>query len=423
MPDTIVREFLPAMLSSEIIGIVANSMNADAMDGCIPRRHSSFVYWIYFLIKPALYSLYFSVLEYGVSFHIEMLGVLLSALSAVLSGAVLYYTWRCELVRLLSLSLVCEAVTTSCQMGSFMLVGFTTGNHVDTLHPGSPTPELMLGSLLAVAAYLMARKPERLVLRWLNKEVGRRQPLWMFSFVVAVTLTFLSIHSFWLPPLVLACVMTPTALLVFGPALYLKLRETSLRERALKECAELSGSYDETVRIQLASLERDRVALEGHEAVLEHLRAYGDDSFQDQIEALEEGYRRLKRVSYCQSPGLDAVLLACARRLEQLGIQTSLSVAGDRTNQAGLVSIVYSMLGIARDVAASSRDASDGFVSLRVRPTDAGTLLRMETPASWGPLNARKVLKPYRGHGVLALDEHRQGSMRVVLVLAEENQE
>jgi len=355
----------------------------------------------------------------GAGAEIRQLCLFADAITTLLTFVVLYFTWRVDFVRLNVMGLISEGITSGCIMGGQVLVRFVAG--------GSPFAFLdrlngrtLAGYVVAFVLYGALRPLVVTMLRWIDREVERHRALWL---VMGGALILLTVSSTNLileterEPLAIALFVDCFAALLLIPSLILRLRDARLREWALKECEKLSGVYDATVQEQLALLERDRAALEGHERGLACLGDWEEGDLKDRIGGLEETYHRLRWGSYCSSPGLDAVLMERLESLSELGIRTDISVVGERASLSDLSSIAYVLLGIACHAAEGIQDVSGKRVALRVRPTDAGLLLRLETPRVWGSLNAERTLRPFRDHGVVALDEHLEGDARIVIVL------
>ena len=399
--------------------MVGVSMNADAVDACVPRRHSLCLYWVYFLSKATFFAFIDYALANGAGAEMRQLYLYIDVVTTFLTFVVLYYTWRVDLVRLNVMGLICEGITSGCIMGGQVLVRIVAGGppfaFLDPLNG-----RMLVGYIVALVLYWALRRFAVTMLLWVDREMERHRALWFVMGGVLIFLTFSSANLIIEAErelLAIALFADCFAVLLLIPSLVLRLRDARLRERALRECEELSGIYDSTVQEQLSSLERDKVALEGNERTLAALCDWEEGSLKERIGDLEKAYWRLMRGSYCPSPGLDAVLIARVESLSDLGVRTDISVTGERTILAGLPPIVYTLLGIACHAAERMRDASGKRISLRVRPTDAGVLLRLETPRVWGPLNAKRTLRPFRNHGVVALGEYLEGDARVVKVL------
>lgn len=391
------------------------------------ERRASLPFWAYFVLKGFVdaYTWYCISQGYHADFFYGFNNVWSHAM-AVVSLFVVLFTFRGDYVQVG----VCAAVS---DLEAGLLVALThtfgnlfTGNPVNTgfLEPFS-LRTLVCALMMLVGAHLL-REPLTWMNRYLCRVVLRRRLLWGGAVVC-----FIAFYANAVNAVVNADLMVPSsfaynlpfmvlALLVIALLLLQRQRDVDERERVLASCMALTRSYDLMIYEQLEALDRDRVALEGHELTLRELGDDADDkALKVRIAGLERSYRRLSAGSFCDQPALDAVLTSSAARLHERGVETSYTVAGVRARETVPVAMVLTLLNLALEAAERSTRVEDAWVELRIRGIGERLYLRLDVPDAWGPLSARRFLAPYTRDGASMVRERRQDDRRLVMVMTE----
>ncbi len=391
------------------------------------ERRASLPFWAYFVLKGFVdaYTWYCISQGYHADFFYGFNNVWSHAM-AVVSLFVVLFTFKGDYVQVG----VCAAVS---DLEAGLLVALThtfgnlfTGNPVNTgfLEPFSPRT-LVCALMMLVGAHLL-REPLTWINRFLCRVVLRRRLLWGGAVVCFIAFYANSVNA-----VVNADLMVPSsfaynlpfmllALFVIALLLLRHRRDVKEREKVLASCVALTRSYDLMMYEQLEALERDRVALEGHERTLRELgEGAGDKAIAARVADLERSYLRLSAGSFCDQPALDAVLTSCAARLRGHGVKASFTVAGVRARETVPVAMVLTLLNLALEAAERAPRAGDSEVELRIRSVGEQLFLRLDVPAAWGPLGVRRFLAPYTRDGASIAREHRWQDRRLVMVMTE----
>jgi hypothetical protein len=298
------------------------------MSRVFERRHAPFVWWAYFVVKGTVSSGIMIALELGAEPWLKDVEAIELSITSILSLLVMFYTWKGDYVEV---ALCAVASDTFAALTTFLcrlLVNYLMGYPQSR---GWVTPfglTTILETTIRILVCLALSRPLAAVLR-LVKRMAMRHHL-VASCIVAWFITYCSLATSFIPVfyaninMQLAYMQWPLLLVVLGAGIFTltRARDMSRRDQVLDECMRLAQEYDTTVREQLATLNADRVAIEGHEQSLARLRkGEADETLARRIRLLERTYRRLSVGNYCAQPALDAVLTSCATRLRERGVR------------------------------------------------------------------------------------------------------
>ena len=402
--------------------------NAHWMDQVFKRRHSLVVFWGYFCVKTVVMFFFQYEMASGSAPWAQAANNIYVSVTAILTTVAVVYTWKGVFAQIFLCAFACDmmnsALLTACVYGVRALILGLIPSDEWLLIP------LNLGTITAVIVFtvlhLALTKPIVALLSIVNRMVMRREVLWTvvtWVFVIAEsmgTAWALNSNTFLvdLQCLVVLLLLSVLLLVVLGRAV-----RYSKRGQAVAACEELAREYDAKVRAQLEELERGRTALAGHEQVLAAIgssdAAYADDGTVRQVRELEAEFRRLRAGSYCDMPALDAVLCAGADHLGALGAHATLTVAGVDEDAPVPVTTVYSLLGLACDVADRQRSVEGDAVDLRIRKTGDELSLGLEVPKRWGRLGARRRLASLEDEKTVLVRESVEGDRRQVLMVCQ----
>ena len=427
--DVLSPNFVSYVLDSSLLSLTGVWITYYLMSHVFEHRHAPFVWWAYFVVKGTVSSVIMIVLELGAEPWLKDVEAIELSVTSVLSLLVMFYTWKGDYVEVALCAVASDtfaAVTTFlCRMLVNSLMGYPQSR-------GWVTPfglTTILETTIRILVCLALSRQLAAVLR-LVKRMAMRHHL-VASFIVAGFITYCSLATFCIPvfyaniTMQLAYMQWPLLLVVLGAGIFTltRARDMSRRDQVLDECMRLAQAYDTTVREQLATLNADRVAIEGNERSLARLReGEADEVIARRIRLLERTYRRLSSGSYCDQPALDAVLSAGAQRLRQAGVRCEVTVAGLPSRGVDPAMAALTMLNVAGETAerVGLKGMEHPVVDLRVRGLGEQVLLRMEVPASWGQLNARRSLCTLCREGEELIMERRRGESTVVLMLTSE---
>ena len=426
--DVLSAGFASHLLSYLVLSLTGVWITYYLMSRVFERRHAPFVWWAYFVVKNTVSGLIIIALELGAEPWLKDVEAIELSVTSVLSLLVMFYTWKGDYVEVAFCAVASDtfaAVTTIiCRLLANTLAGYPPNR-------GWVTPfDLMtiLEVTIRVLTCLVLSRSLAAVLRFVRRVAMRHHLL--ASCVVAGFIVY-SVGSFYIPVfyanmnIQLAYMQWPLLLVVLGAGFVTlrRARDMSRRDQVLDECMQLAQEYDTTVREQLATLNADRIAIEGHERSLTRLReGEADESLAMRIRLLERTYRRLSAGNYCNQPALDAVLSAGAQRLRQAGVRCEVTVAGLPSQGVDPAMAALALLNVAGETVERMGHEGTGnpVVDLRVRGLGEQVLLRMEVPVSWGPLGVRRSLSTLYREGEELIMERRRGESNVVLMLTSE---
>lgn len=327
--------------------------------------------------------------------------------------------------------LYCSITAINAILSAAQLISFYVANLLLNKPLGTPFQESYgLGTLMSIAIltveFLCLRKP----LAWMAGGIQRFPHRYQ---VPLAELTFLAtagfIYSVYQPvPYASAVGATVTywEVILFSivPSLAIAFIQFSLSRRArtqtqyLRQVEELTLSYRERIRAQLAIAERDRALFDGLGTSLERLgQQDGSSELLERIARLEDAYERITGGTYCENPVYDAFLCAEASRLEALGVRpcftmASISPATELRPQLPLLL----MSGVDR-LALRAKKTEGSEVNLRIRSLNDMLHLSLDLPSSWGRLRAKQLLEDAGFSDDLLVSERVSGDRTEVLVL------
>ncbi len=426
--DVLSPNFVSYVLDSSLLSLTGVWITYYLMSHVFEHRHAPFVWWAYFVVKGTVSSVIMIVLELGAEPWLKDVEAIELSVTSVLSLLVMFYTWKGDYVEVALCAVASDtfaAVTTFlCRMLVNSLMGYPQSR-------GWVTPfglTTILETTIRILVYLALSRQLAAVLR-LVKRMAMRHHL-VASCIVACFIVY-SVTSFYIPVFYmnmnvqLAFMQWPLLFVVLGAGIFTltRARDMSRRDQVLDACMQLAKEYDTTVREQLATLNADRIAIEGNEQSLARLReGEADEVIARRIRLLERTYRRLSAGNYCNQPALDAVLSAGAQRLRQAGVRCEITVAGLPSQGVDPAMAALALLNVAGETVERIGHEGTGnpVVDLRVRGLGEQVLLRMEVPVSWGPLGVRRSLSTLYREGEELIMERRRGESNVVLMLTSE---
>lgn len=384
-----------------------------------PRnKYSPFIWWGYFVFDNTIDAYLAYVTEYGVASSLaKAVYPIWSYISAIVALFVVCSTWRGDVVQVGVTQLAADVFSgvisilaiacVNIPMGADTSIGFT--------HPFGVRSLLSAGASLAMI--MLIRVPATFIIRTIAQAVKRhRMPFAIVGILLIAVFSSMPFLDDWLFSVNIAVPIIAAALAV---VLLRKSRVIARRKALLAQCLEIADTYELLVGERLSSLERDLAALEGHEEALEHLKMSDDGRFAARIDELQGAYERLSSGSYCDQPVLDAILMSSAERLQSLGVRPEFSVAGIPANQAIDVTLAMSLLNVACGAAVRQEDdvARGSKAIFRIRGGDKGMLYRLDVPASWGFLGAKRSLAVLPDDDSLLVQERVRDGRSVVLVM------
>lgn len=303
--------------------------------------------------------------------------------------------------------LYCSITAINAILSAAQLISFYVANLLLNKPLGTPFQESYgLGTLMSIAIltveFLCLRKP----LAWMAGGIQRFPHRYQ---VPLAELTFLAtagfIYSVYQPvPYASAVGATVTywEVILFSivPSLAIAVIQFSLSRRArtqtqyLRQVEELTLSYRERIRAQLAIAERDRALFDGLDTSLERLgQQDGSSELLERIARLEDAYERITGGTYCENPVYDAFLCAEASRLEALGVRPCFSVAALSLQTELSPQLLLQLLAGVDRLAARAKKAEGSEVNLRIRSLNDMLYVTLDLPSSWGRLRARQLLE------------------------------
>ena len=406
-----------------LVGAAGMWGNAHWMDQVFKRRHAIVMFWGYFCLKTCvLFFIQYQMASGGAPWA-EAANNVYTSVNAILMVVAVAYTWRGVFAQVFLCAFACDMIH------SAILAASSYG--IRALFMGTlPSGEWLLVPLsvgtvvpiiVFVGIHFAFTKPIVALLALAKRMVMRREALWTaltWVFVAAesvgTALAFNNRYTFVdLQGLVVVLLLCLFLLVVLGRAVRL-----SQRRQAVEACEALAGEYDAKVRAQLEELERGRAALAGHERVLKEMDTSAFDADVElELRELEQKFSQLRAGSYCDMPALDAVLCAGADYLGELGVRPTFTVAGVEESAPVPVTMVYSMLSLACDVAGRQGSVEGDAVDLRIRAVGDELSLNLEVPKRWGRLSARRHLVPLAHEKTIMVRETVEGDRRQVLMV------
>lgn len=418
---------LSNMLSYVLLTCAGVSVTWFNLSRVFERRHSSLLYWSYFVIKGFIDAYMWYCISQGMhgrfanSFNDVWANVM-----AVVSLFVVLYSFKGDYVQVAACAAVSDLEASILVPITQTLGSLLTGNPINLSFIEPFSLRTLVCTVMMLAGAHLLREPLTWTNRYLCRVVLRNRILWG-----ATTLCFIALYANAVYNVANAGLIIPSSfasvlpfialpLLVVALLLLQRRREVSERERVLASCAALVRSYDRVMREQLEVLDRDRAVLEGHELALRELgSAAGDRTIAVRVADLERSYRMLSAGSFCTQPALDAVLVSCAERLREHGVKPVFTVAGVPAHMTVDAPMTLALLNLALEAAERASSAGGVEVDLRIRGVGDQLFLRLDVPASWGSLSARRFLAPHTHDRAAIVRERRRADRTVVMVVTE----
>lgn len=387
------------------------------------HRYSPLVYWGY-MISKSLVDCYLAYLtEYGgAGYDIGPMRAVWVYVTAIVSFCVVCWAWKGDPVQVGMSAVMADVIASVTSTLGLLSANLVTGGDPWAGYVRPFSGHTILTACFMCAAFLVIRVPATSIMRTVARAVCRHRLLWAIVAILYIAM-FSSVSPIGYAELApwfgVIPIMELLAAAAFAAVLFRKSRDVSRRGVLMSQCLAAANSYEALVGERLRSLERDLSALEGHEESLERLRATQGGALDERIGKLREAYERLKSGSFCERPALDAVLMSGAERLRGMGVQPEFSVAGLATSQPVDVPLVMSLLNLACAEAAQQDGIAVGgaVVGLRVRGLGRGVLYRLDVPASWGWLGARRSLSALPEFETLLVKERMRDGRPLVLVM------
>lgn len=390
------------------------------------RRNGAPVLWYaYFLVKAIVDIMIQHPGVHGVlAESLRSFSWLWFAFTSIASFVVICLSFKSDYVLVCVCAVLCDPLVSAMVASGWVVANAVYGNVNDVGFYVLLGPRTFISLAVTVVLYLVLRVPATRLLKAVCRNVLRHRTLWGVCAVFMAVLFTLGSHtqdSYESLTLYLSNAIVTFSIILAGIAFMLlkQGRDLSRRKEILQTCLDASQRYDETVRGQLTQLEQDFLALGGHEAVLERLRTREEGYTGERIAQLEQTYQHMRAGSFCNRPALDAVLSAAQHRLSQVGIVSNITVAGVPSSVAVPVMTVLAVANLAYEAAKRAPRHGDNHVVLRIRGIGKQVLIRLEVPAEWGTLWARRYLPALDNQGSGLVREKREGTRRVVLVVCE----
>ena len=416
---------LEGVLTYAVLTIAGTSVTLYYLSKVFDRRHGPAVWLAYFAMKGYVDACVYWTMTYGhPGLVLYDFSGLWTSVTSVVSLFVIFYTFRGDYVQValcaVASDLFASVLNPLCQT----LGNLVSGVPYDTGYFDSPSLRtLLVCVVLLLCLTRLFTAPLVGLLSYLSRVALRHRLIWSGVVIVGIA-TFTSVlNEAARSGLTINHVGYNYPFMVFALALLCFLlvqrrRDVDRRRQTLEECLALARSYDRVVGEQLATLERDRAALEGHEISLRRIGDVADDrGLAQRVSGLERTYRRLRAGSYCTQPALDAVLISCAARLRAQGVEPIISVAGVPTGASVPTAMVLTLLNLALEAAERTPSVEGSQLELRVRGVGGQLFLRLDVPARWGALGVRRFLAPHMRDRTGTVRERRHGDRTVALVI------
>lgn len=411
------------MLNYVLIGIAGVTGTYVLMRAAFAPRRSPLLWYLYFAVKTTVDARLWCALNLSAP-----LGWVEGFQAAWLFGMgfvsllVVYRSFAGDFVLVVLCATVCDLFAAICMSLATVVANMACGLPADAAYLNPFGLHSVLTAAGVVALVLCIRVPIGWVLRCICRVARRNRVAWgvatllLVSFFVSLTQrlsSYVSLNNHW--PLIVP--LATLVLAVVSLTLARRARDMRRREAMVRQCVELAGSYDHAVRTRLEGLERDLSALEGHDLTL---RALGRCDGAASVEAaeLQRVYRHLRAGAYCDLPALDAVLSACAQRLDRMGVRSVFTVAAVPVGKVAPATVALALLHLACEAAERADGTEEEVIDLRVRGLGDQVLFRLAVPATWGALWARRFLSAFDTLGAGLVRERVEGDRRVVLVVS-----
>jgi len=387
------------------------------------HRYSPLIYWGY-MISNSLVDGYLAYLtEYGdAGYDIGPMRAVWVYVTAIAAFCVICCVWKGDPVQVGVSAVMADLIASITSTLGLLSANLITGVDPWAGYVRPFSGHTILTACLMLAGFLVIRVSATSIMRTVARAVRRHRLVWAVVAILFVA-TFSSVspigYAELAPWFSIIPIMELLAASAFALVLLRKSRDVTRRDALMSQCLAAANSYETLVGEHLRSLERDLTALEGHEESLERLRATQGGALDERVGKLREAYERLKAGSFGERPALDAVLMSGAERLRGMGVQPEFSVAGLATSQPVDVPLVMSLLNLAcAEAAQQDGIAVEGAkVGLRLRGIGRGVLYRLDVPASWGWLGARRSLSALPEFETLLVKERVHDGRSVVLVV------
>ena len=386
-------------------------------------RYSFFIWWGYIIFDNLVDEHFVYLAEYGgASFDIGPVHAVWAYVSAVVAFCIVCCVWKGDPVQV-----GMSAVMADLFAGMTSTLGVLCANLVTGIDPWSGYIQpfgahTIIAVCVMFATMLVIRGPVTSIMRTAVRVVHRHRPPWAILMILFIAI-FSSVSLMGYAHLGAWFGVMPivglTAALIFAVILLRKSRDVTRRGALMSQCLATVNAYEALMGEHLESLERDFMALEGHEESLERLRMTESGRLDQRIFKLQEAYERLRSGSYCDRPALDAVLVSGAERLRTLSVQPEFSVAGLAVDQPVNVPLAMSLLNLACGAAAQQEDAAvrESEVGFRVRGRGKSVLYRLDVPTAWRYLGAKRSLTALADFDSLLVQERVRDGRLVVLVM------
>lgn len=415
---------LSYVLNYILIGLSGVISSYVFLRSTFPARRSPALWFLYFVVRNVVNANLWYALGHGLGGGgIETFQAIWVFVTGFVSLLVVCASFVGDFVLVTVSAVICDLISLVCVSLGTVLANDICGLPFDAGYLGAFGLRSILTFVLVVAVALCIRMPVVWMLRWACRAARQNRMVWgvvamlLVAFLVALTQSlssFISLNNYW--PLVLP--ITTASLLVVLFTLMRHARDMRRREEVVRECVELAGSYDSTIKAQLEGLERELSVLEGHERALGALEQ-GDAGAARRARTLQSAYRHLKAGAYCDRPALDAVLSACARRLSALGVSPAFTVAAVPAGTVVPATMALALLNLACEAAERMDEAGGEEVELRIRGVGDQVLFRLAVAETWGSLWAKRYLSAFDTQGVALVRERRVGPQRIVLAVVD----
>ncbi|MBQ9014800.1 MAG: hypothetical protein IJ109_01645 [Firmicutes bacterium] len=413
-------------LNNSLVSFTAMYMNLRIMDLVFDRRRGLALWAGYFSAKAVAASFFSAAVYCGMEGSlISSLRILFLLVTAVASYAVLYYTWRTDILRIGVIALVSDFVSGISSLLGSSLTNLIMGRSWQMTFMGMDTPSTLLAGALALLLFSILFRLTRPIIRRIARIEARHRglvSLVIILMIAALTMSQLAdILSFTIAQFVMLMVFSGVT--VFSAVYFARRipRETSRRE-ALRRQIEMQQAYRISIREQAEELTRRQASLQQIEQRLERLSREDMDQKKAHLGEMQEYLRQLQSGTFCDEPVTDAVLTAFAKELGEQGVRVSLR-AGSLAGCGGQAAqIAWILLHWAQEVClddGKGRRSRVDSVTLRIMRCRNQLVFVLELAGEHIPRFPRRHLERAAKGSSVTVEDLRAGGGRKIRAMTE----
>ncbi|MBQ9015138.1 MAG: hypothetical protein IJ109_03365 [Firmicutes bacterium] len=314
-----------------MLSVAAMLMNIRIMDAAFQRRHSLAIWAVYFGAKAVLSAFFDAGVYMGVSSSMfASLRLLFLLVTAAASYAVLYYTWKGDILGIGCIALCSDIVTGSSFFLASSLINTILQKDWKLTFIGMTTGETLGTLLLSIAIFLVLLHLVRSLLHRIGNHAFQRRGLWaggIIGLISALTFTqVIDIVNFTASQFVDLAVFLAAAVGT-GAYLTVKIPREVNRRTVLRQQSALTDAYNRSIRAQTEELYEQQRSLEEIAGRIEETAGASTEEMQRYLEQMKSYLERLRGGKYSADPATDAVLTAFAEAFREKGIEISFHTA------------------------------------------------------------------------------------------------